>query len=389
MISIAQLLRERGHEVAFVTSPTFKKTLAQAGLQRIPRGEQDGESFQVDVWAEPIAVAIQVKHIEYALAFFKPDVLVGQQLTLGPLIAADRYSIPTAVVGLAAYLFPTSAALRERPLQSKIEERLVWRYQEMMKFYNQARELFQMPQSKVDDVDTPLLGDLFLLQSIPELEVHKLPARVHLVGSCLWEPPQFDFELANWLRQAKFSQEPVIYVQPGRAFQFPRFWSHLLAAFGDCPVRVVAAIGRMDGEAGSIPDNFFVRNHVPQELVLSQARAVISSGHTTAVLGALTHGLPSLLIPSGSGTEDITERCQEAGAAITLSPDAVTVETLKQSLEKLLHCPNLRQNAQKLQSAFAKINGSEKSADLLELLAINRCSVLRQIDRSCIALGEL
>lgn len=384
MISIAQLLRKRGHQVAFVTSPTFKETLAEAGLKRIPRGEKDGQSFQVDVWAEPIAVAIQVKHIEYALTFFKPDVLVGQQLTLGPLIAGDRYSIPTAFVGLAAYLLPTSAALREPPLQSKVEERLRWRYQEMMEFYNQARDLFQMPKSLAHCMDTPLIGDLFLLQSIPELEVDKLPARVHLVGSCLWEPPYFDFELASWLRQADFSQEPVIYVQPGRTFQFPKFWSHLLEAFGDRPVRVVAAIGRMDGEVGSIPDNFFVRNHISQKLVLSQARAVISSGHTTTVLGALTHGLPSLLIPNGSGTEDIAERCQKAGAAIVLSPHAVTVETLKQSLEKLLNCFHLRHNAQKLQWAFAKINGSEKSADLLELLAIDRCLVLRQMDGSCL-----
>jgi len=378
-IGIAKTLYQRGHEVAFVTSLTFSEILRQAGLERIPRTAKDGPSFQVELWAEPLAIVIQVKHIEYALECFAPDVLVGHQLTIGPLIVRVLHGLPVAVLGLAAYLWPASKSLLKRPPLSEGERLLVWRYGNMMEIYNRVCELFWLPLSYANYRETPLLGDLFLLQSVPQLEedADVLPEKVHLIGSCLWEPPQLDVELSHWLQESNVAGEPVIYVQPGRSFQEPRIWPHLVDVLGNHQVRVVASISRMDGQAGAIPKNFFVRNHVSQGQVLPQVQAVISSGHTSAVLGALVHGLPSLLIPCGSGTEDIAERCQRAGAAICLSLSRVTVETLEQAMQTILNCPDLRQNAQALRQAFAKINGFEQAADLLEQLALTRRPVLR------------
>lgn len=380
-IGIAQVLRQHGHEVAFVTDLTFGDTLEQAGFARIPRGPTDGPSFQVKLWAEPLTVAIQVKHIEYALEQFSPDVMLGQQLTFGPLIAGDRHRLPVAILGLAAYLWPAAAALLKRSPRSERERRLVWRYAAMMERYNQALALFGLPPSQAHYRDTPLLGDLFLLQSVPDLEgeVRELPRQVQLIGDCSWEPLQADIELAHWLEQARAAQQPVLYVQPGRSFQEAGFWPHVLTALADRPVCVVASVGRMDSAIGTIPGNFFVRSHVPQGLVLPYARAVICSGHTTAVLGALTHGLPSLLIPNGSGTEDITERCQHAGAAISLAPDTVTSTTLQHAVEMLLQCSSLRHKARALQQAFARVHGWERAAVLLERLAVTRHPALRPI----------
>ena len=380
-IGIAQVLRQHGHEVAFVTDLTFSDTLRQAGFARIPRGQTDGPSFQIALWGEPLAVAIQVKHIEYALEQFSPDVMLGQQLTFGPLIAANRHRLPVAILGLAAYLWPASAALLRRAPRSERERRLVWRYAAMMDQYNHSIDLFMLKRNHANHRETPLLGDLFLLQSVPELEgnVHEFPRQIHLIGACLWESLRVDAELIHWLEQAHAAQKPVIYVQPGQSFQAPGFWPHLLTALADRPVCVVASVGRMDSDIGAIPGNFFVRDHASQGIVLPRAQAVICSGHTTTVLGALTHGLPSLLMPNGSGTEDITERCQHAGAAISLAPSTVTAELLQHAVETLLHCSSLRQNAQTLQQAFAQVNGLERAADLLEQLAVTRQPVLRQI----------
>src|SRR5215475_11082014 len=104
-IGIAKSLRQRGHEVAFAADSSCFERLSREGLSRIPRGSQDGESFQVAIWTQPVAVAIQVKHIEYALKQFDPDVLVGQQLTLGPLLAGEKWGLPVAVLGFCTYLW--------------------------------------------------------------------------------------------------------------------------------------------------------------------------------------------------------------------------------------------------------------------------------------------
>lgn len=390
-IGIALALRQRGHEVAFVTSPAFQETLAQVGIERIPCGVKDGLSFQVDTFIHPLFVMRQIGHIEYALKRFAADVLVGNELALGPLIAGKRFSLPVAVVGLAAYLLPTSESTLELA-QVNITKSLVWPYDEMMQIYNNAYELFQLPPSQVRDIpaciagassdfvnhkELPLLGDLFMLQSVPELEgnVDALPPRVHLVGACLWELPQTDIELVTWLQESVTSSEPIIYVQHGKFYN--SFWSCLIQSLKEQPLRVAAAVGRMNGEVGMISSNFFVRHHIPQGLVLRYARAVISNGHTTPVLGALTYGLPSLLFPVKNGTDEIAERCQYAGAAICLPPGAVSVETLGRAVQELLSSSKLRQNAQSLQSAFMKMNGSERAADLLEVLAVSRSPVLR------------
>ncbi len=379
LIGIAKVLAKKGHQVAFVTHKDFTEVLHQEGLERIKRNPQDGSSFQVKLWAHPEAIAIQVKHIETALTRFKADVLVGNQLTFGTLIAGEIHHLPVAILGLAAYLWPTLESSLKNSSPSEKELRSHWRYADMMSHYKTSRQLLGLQSSiKENYRETPLLGDLFLLQTVPELEteVDNLPSQVHLVGSCLWESAQADSELFKWLDQPEIVDYPLIYVQMGRSFQYPRFWEYLIEAFSDNPFKIVAAVGRMDGELTNIPFNFFIREHIPQGLVLPYAKAVISNGHTTSVLGALTHGLPSLLLPNGSGTEDIAERCSLAGVAINLlenlENNQLNAEILKKALENILQSSEINQKAEKMGNKFKQINGIEKTADLLENLAIKR-----------------
>lgn len=366
-IGIARALRSRGHEVAFATAPAFGATIGQSGFERIPRGAKDGDSFEVGIWAHPLSAAMQVKHVEYALGRFVPDVLVASQLANGPLIVGERTGLPVAVVGLAAYLWPLWQ--EGGVAQTEIEKRLEWRYGDMMGHFNRARALFGLRPSEAGHLDTPLHGDLFMVQSVPALErdAGAFPTRVRCVGSCLWEPPvEADPDLAAWLEESVASGESVVYVQPGRSFERPGFWSQLIETLKNRPVRVVASIDRMDKQAGAIPSGWFVRGHVPQGQVLRYAHAVISSGHTASVIGALTHGLPSLLLPSGSGSEDIAERCVGAGAAIAVYDGQTSVPSLGAMCDELLQSESLRENAQRLQKAFMEYDGCETAAELLE-----------------------
>lgn len=375
LIGIAKVLVKKGHQVAFVTHKDFTEILQKEGLERIKRSPEDRSSFQIKLWAEPHAIAIQVKHIEQAIKQFKPDVLVGNQLTFGSLIAGEMYNLPVAVLGLATYLLPTL----ESPLQdnspSEKKMRSQWRYENMMGYYKKTRQLLGFTSPiKENYQETPLLGDLFLLQTIPELEVDidNLPPQVHLVGSCLWESVSADAELINWLNQPEIIDYPLIYVQMGRSFQHQRFWDYLIEAFSGNSLKIVASVGRMDGELINIPSNFFIREHIPQGLVLPHAKAVISNGHTTSVLGALTHGLPSLLLPNGSGTEDIAECCCQGEVAIALTETEININNLHKAIETLLESSTLRQNAQRLQKAFQKIDSLETVASLLENLATKK-----------------
>jgi UDP:flavonoid glycosyltransferase YjiC (YdhE family) len=382
MIGIARALRARGHEVAFATGLTSAGFLASEGLERIPRTDNEGVSFQVPHWFQPLSVAIQVKHIEYALDRFQADVMVGQQLTLGPLIVRQRRRhLPLGLLGFCTYLWPASDDLARKPEKSFSEARLVWRHEDMVGWLNKSRQLVRLPLYDGGCRETPLLGDLFLVRSVPELQpdAQLLPAQVHLVGSCLWEPETTEPELEEWLRRTDFPGTPLVYIQPGRSFDVPSFWPRLVEALGRSDYRVVASVGRMDHEVGDLPDNFFVRPHVPQGLVLPRAQAVISSATTTVALGALTAGQPSLLIPSGSEQPDVAEVCERAGAGISLAPEEVTPERIREALDLLLGTPAYRERAAFFRSAFARYDSFQLAADLFERLAEARGPVLRDL----------
>src|SRR5262249_41379527 len=135
---------------------------------------------------------------------------------------------------------------------------------------------------------SPFLGSIFLLQNSRELLGALTPAahRVHPVGSLCWEPDTEDPDLAAWLNS--FHPDwPVLYVVPGPPCVRGSFWPYLVAATEGKPIRVVAAMARMDKEMGAIPENYFVRPFVPQSHVLRVAVGSVSSGTTTPVLGAL------------------------------------------------------------------------------------------------------
>lgn len=366
VIGIARELQRRGHTVACVTDMGRAGLLEQAGVARIPRTEVDGMSFQVVRWWHELEVALQIRHLDHAIATFRPDVLVGQALALGPLIAAEQHGLPLVNLGLATYLWPTSAAAP----RSEPEERRLARYQEMLGYYNRARALLQLPACAPPPEQNPFLGDLFLLQSVPAATPARaaLPERVRLVGACTWEPPAADAELEAWLAQAAERGGPLLYAQPGRSFRAPTFWSALAQTLRGQPVWVAASLDRMPGQSEPLPATFFARQHVPQGQVLPHARAVVANGNTTAALGALTHGLPALLIPGGGEQPDMAELCQELGAALVLPFEQASPARLGVLLTGLLARDDLRRAAQALQAAFRQIDGPSAAAGWIESL---------------------
>lgn len=378
-VGMALELQRRGHEVAFVSAPSLGEELAGYGLQRIPRDSQaDGASFLVRRWAEPVEIALQVKHVEHALKVFPADVLVGQQLTFGPLLVAERHKMPLAMIGYATYLWHHNYPGRmDEPADRRA--RLTWRYQDMLSHLNRARALFRLPALEAPCEQSPMLGDLFLLRSYPAVEKgwDDLPRQVHLVGACLWEPSlPADSDLDVWLDQARRSGQRILYSHHGQFFGDPTFLAALIRASEELGLWVAASVGRLNQPLPDLPERFFVRNHVSQNAVLPWAAAVVASGHSTVALGALLAGLPSLLVCSGGEQPDIGFRWQAADISRILKPEQVTPTSLREEIERVLSDPNLKASALDRQRDVMQ-HPCEDAVDLLEMLARERKPVLR------------
>jgi UDP:flavonoid glycosyltransferase YjiC (YdhE family) len=368
MIGIARRLQERGHEVAFATSIDFAGVIAGAGMGRLPRDKTDGASFQLNNWGHPLVIAIQVRHVQNAIERFHPDVMLSSTLALGPLIAGELTGLPVAMLGLAAYLWPVADS---DGVPRSVDPQAEWRHREMVSIYNAARGLFGLSPSPASLEESPLLGSQYLLQTVPPLEplTDYLPERVRLVGSCLHEPENADTELVEWL--GSHSDGRLIYVQHGSVFRAGEsFWSGLVATCQELGIRAAASMERHRSAPPALRDaNSLVRGHVPQSPVLEQAEAVVCSANTTAVLGALTHGLPLLLFPTGGEQLALAARCLAAGAA-TVLPASAPVGDLRAALERVLDGADQRQAARRLQAAFAEVDGPGLVATGLEELAV-------------------
>jgi UDP:flavonoid glycosyltransferase YjiC (YdhE family) len=228
-VGIGVALRKRGHTVAVLTDPAHSALLEHQGLELIHCDGQSGTCFRVELWGKLASVALQVKLLEKAMKTFPPDVIVGQQLTLAPLIVRERLKVPVGIIGFFTSLWPKWPPLvDDAPAQCIAHKN--WLFEEMLKLYNASRSLFQLPHYPLSARELPFTGDLFMLRTIRELEgdISHLPEQVHLVGSCLWDNEQENDELEAWLREEAWSDRPVLYIQHGRLFDKPHFWPALL-----------------------------------------------------------------------------------------------------------------------------------------------------------------
>jgi UDP:flavonoid glycosyltransferase YjiC (YdhE family) len=96
---------------------------------------------------------------------------------------------------------------------------------------------------------------------------------------------------------------------------------------------------------------------------------VLSCGTTTAVLGALTHGLPSVLFPGGGETPDNSEKVTDAGCALSLKADALAPDALYERIAAAAADAAIRRNCREMQAALARMDGFTTAAALVEQLA--------------------
>ncbi len=365
-MGLAAALRSRGHRVAFAADRGAEPLLARAGFERVPRDDRDGRSFETELWSRPLAVALQLRHIEHALARFAPDLLVGQALTLGPLLARERHGLPVAIQGHATYAWPCGQA----PLAT--EQRRERRQRTMLRLLAEARAAARLPPRAAITDDHPLHGDAFFLRSVRELHgPARLPPRAHLVGACLWEPggEDPDDQLAAWLAAARRAGAPMAYVHHGHSFGGDRFWRSLAEAAAAGGLWIAAATGGEAELARRMPaGTFHLRRQLHPGPVLRHADLMIGSAGSTPVLGALSHGLPCLLVPGGDEQRDLAEQVAGSGSGRILHPRELTPAALQRAVAEVMADGSLRRQARALQQAFARCPGFAASADLLERL---------------------
>lgn len=153
------------------------------------------------------------------------------------------------------------------------------------------------------------------------------------------------------------AQPRTVYLTLGTVFSSVELWRRLFEAVADLPVTIVATTGHAvdPGELGPLPANVAVERFVPQALLLPNCSAVICHAGAGTVLGALTFGLPLLLLPMGADQFGNATAIADAGAGIVLDPDAATPAAIRAALSRLLDTDSFRRAARKVADSIATL----------------------------------
>ncbi|MBY0595308.1 macrolide family glycosyltransferase [Bacillus bingmayongensis] len=158
----------------------------------------------------------------------------------------------------------------------------------------------------------------------------------------------------------------VIYISMGTIMNNqPEFYQKCFVALKDLNVKVVLSIGKQltAEQLGDIPDNFIVRNYVPQLDILRQTDVFISHCGMNSTSESLYFEVPLVMLPIINDQHTIAERVRELGAGMMLNIQQLSVEDIKEAVSTMLINPIYKKNTKKISQSFRNAGGYARAAN--------------------------
>jgi UDP:flavonoid glycosyltransferase YjiC (YdhE family) len=367
LVPIARAAGVMGHEVAFGCAPSMVSTVKAAGFnvsaigtgtssapKRISLRPLDSEREDRDLrdrFARR-AAAYRLPYIMTLCARWQPSVLVCDETDFGAVLAAERLRLPFAtVLVIAAGSFVRTEVVGEA--------------------LNELRAEYGMPP----DPELEMLSRYLVLSPFPHSfrdPAHPLPATAHtfrpsMLGSAEGSAPAWSSALPG---------APAVYFTLGTIFNMESgdLFARVQTGLRELPINLLVTVGNQidPAELGPHPANVHVERYISQSSVLPYCDLVVSHGGSGSVIGALAHGLPSVLIPLGADQPLNAGRCAALGVARVLDPVEATSESVRAAAADVISDPVYRRNAEGLRDEIAALPEPADAVGLLERLAAEK-----------------
>lgn len=398
MLLVARDLSARGHDVLVLSDPcnapdaaaldapfrAWTTAPSQTGKSRdddrLKDHEADNPLAVIQRLLDQVMAGPALAYAQDTLAAidaFSPDVVVTQELLLGPMAAAEGRNLPLALLAANIWSLPTLAGAppfgagmlpaandEERAMHAMVGQMSRTFFQAGLPDLNAARAALGLPPladlfEQLDAAKAILLATSKAFDFAPE----PLPAPFAHVGPYLadpawaepFTPPAGDAPLVvvsfSSLYQA---QEPVL-----RA---------IIAALGELPVRGVVTTGpTIDPAEFDAPANVAVVRSAPHGELLRDAALFITHAGHGSTLRPLMAGAPLLCLPMGRDQHDNAARVTHRGAGLTL-PASANPDAIAAAVRRLLDEPAFKIAAKTLGAAIRADEASRDAARLLEAL---------------------
>ena len=378
LVPVARAARDDGHKVAFACPPTFAATVEAAGFQAFPAGFDDRgpslPSLFPGVARHPVAErgpwvithgfiglysAVMATDLLALCRHWRPDLLVRDTSEFGGCVAAEALGLPHATVRTGAWT--ATYALRQRwtvalaPLRERAG----------LDPDPDGAMPFRCLHLATEPPGFTRPGDA------PAPTAHLLRPESAETGD---EPPP------PWL--AELPNRPTVYATLGTLFgTLPAgraTFSAILAALRDEACNLIVTVGREvdPSDFGAQPEHVRIERYVPQGQLLPHCDVVVNQGGFSAIAGALSAGLPQVLVPIGADQPLNAASCASLGVGRVVEPDERTPEAIRDAVRMVLTDSAYRSNAARVRDATAALPGPEFAVELLERLARDKAPIV-------------
>ena len=157
-----------------------------------------------------------------------------------------------------------------------------------------------------------------------------------------------------------------IYISMGTVFN-PSidFYRLCFEAFGNTDHSVVMSVGNRVriSELGEIPENFLVKNYVPQLELLKYTKLFITHGGMNSTHEGLYFGVPLLVIPQSADQPIIAGQVAKIGAGIQLDMQSLTAHQLREAADQVLNDPSFHKAVANMRESFKRAGGYRQAVD--------------------------
>lgn len=367
MLPLARALRSSGHRVGVCGRANvidgmgaFDARFPTGSAEPASANESTGQlaapdlDHELSVTGRYFAGTLAARRFDRVRALidqWAPNLVVGDEMDFGAMLAAEHAGTPRVVVNVIA-----SGALTRI---DRVREPLA-----------QLRALHGLPE---DPAGIELTRDL-VVSPFPMSFRHPdfpLPKASLSVRAEL-EPVTGRHGAVDWL--AGDDEQRRVYLTLGTVFNTESgdLFARVLDGVRTLPVRVLATVGS-NVDPASIPvtaDNVRIERYVPQAAVLPHCDLVVNHGGSGSVIGALAHGIPVITLPMGADQELNAERLQSVGAGIALDPITVTPDEIRLAAGTACASESLRAGARRVRDEIADMPGAATIISDVENLMI-------------------
>jgi UDP:flavonoid glycosyltransferase YjiC (YdhE family) len=372
MVPLTAACLRRGHRVAWATADLARSSLAGLDVELWPVGasaqacraeylarwpearQLRGEALASHTFAKQfgaVAAPHMIDGLTRAVEAWRPDLVVREFAALAAPLVSARFGIPNV-----AHAYGLMGPLQR--LKAAAHELARW---------------WSVLGADVPD-DAGLFRHLYIDIAPPSLQSPQegWPVRVQRLQPNLPQAASLDrlpAPLAAALARAP--DRPLVYLTFGTVFNRSARLRSAARALARLPATVVVTVGR-DNEPLLLDrpaDNVHVLRFITQNHLLPFADVVVSHAGSGTVFGALSHGLPQLLLPQAADQFRNAAACTAAGAALAL-PDvsADDEDAIEQTAVALLSSPQPAAAARRIGAEISAMPSPDDAAARLERL---------------------